>query len=62
MFGKARNRWALLLPDLQSMQRIWFPRTQSEICSIANVSEVTLRGLLRLIEGLMTKLGEASQQ
>ena len=38
------------------------PRTQSEICSIANVSEVTLRGLLRLIEGLLVKLGEASQQ
>ena len=38
------------------------PRTQSDICSIANVSEVTLRGLLRLIEGLLSKLGKGSQQ
>ena len=38
------------------------PRTQSDICSIANVSEVTLRGLLRLIEGLLTQLSKGSQQ
>ena len=37
------------------------PRTQSDICSIANVSEVTLRGLLRLIEGLLTQLSKGSQ-
>jgi transcription initiation factor TFIIIB Brf1 subunit/transcription initiation factor TFIIB len=38
------------------------PRTQSDICSIANVSEVTLRGLLRLIEGLLSQLSKGSQQ
>ena len=38
------------------------PRTQSDICSIANVSEVTLRGLLRLIEGLLAQLSKGSQQ
>ena len=32
------------------------PRTQSEVCSVANVSEVTLRGLLRLIDGLLDKI------
>ena len=35
-------------------------RTQSEICAVANVSEVTLRGLLRLITGLLKRIGEAS--
>ncbi|MDP6235489.1 MAG: TFIIB-type zinc ribbon-containing protein [Candidatus Poseidoniaceae archaeon] len=38
------------------------PRTQSEVCQVANVSEVTLRGLLRLIEGLLGQLGEVSKQ
>tara|TARA_B100001093_G_scaffold108555_2_gene100804 strand:- start:395 stop:1408 length:1014 start_codon:yes stop_codon:yes gene_type:complete len=38
------------------------PRTQSEVCQVANVSEVTLRGLLRLIEGLLSQLGEVSKQ
>ena len=32
------------------------PRTQSEVCSVANVSEVTLRGLLRLFDGLLDKI------
>ena len=32
------------------------PRTQSEVCAVANVSEVTLRGLLRLIDGLLDKI------
>ncbi|MCH1540739.1 MAG: hypothetical protein L7S56_04805 [Candidatus Poseidonia sp.] len=31
-------------------------RTQSEVCTVANVSEVTLRGLLRLIDGLIEKI------
>ena len=38
------------------------PRTQSEVCQVANVSEVTLRGLLRLIEGHLGQLGEVSKQ
>ena len=38
------------------------PRTQSEVCQVANVSEVTLRGILRLIEGLLGQLGEVSKQ
>ena len=32
------------------------PRTQSEVCAVANVSEVTLRGLLRIIDGLISKI------
>ena len=35
-------------------------RTQSEVCKISNISEVTLRGLLKLINGLLNRLGEAS--
>jgi transcription initiation factor TFIIB len=38
------------------------PRTQSEVCGVANVSEVTLRGLLRLIDGLLSQLGYVSEQ
>jgi len=36
-------------------------RTQAEICEVANVSEVTLRGLNRLIEGIFKSIGESSQ-
>ena len=32
------------------------PRTQSEICRIANVSEVTLRGLVRIINETLVLL------
>ena len=32
------------------------PRTQSEVCAVANVSEVTLRGLLRTIDDLLEKI------
>ena len=35
-------------------------RTQAEICEIASVSEVTLRGLNRLIEGIFESVGESS--
>jgi len=38
------------------------PRTQSEVCAIANISEVTLRGLLRLFNGLLQQLGHESLQ
>lgn len=38
------------------------PRTQSEVCAVANVSEVTLRGLLRLFDGLFQQLGHESLQ
>ncbi len=34
-------------------------RTQSEVCEVAGVSEVTLRGLLRILEALLTQFGEA---
>jgi len=37
-------------------------RTQAEVCSVANISEVTLRGLLKIFEGLLEKLGEVSKQ
>ena len=36
-------------------------RTQAEICKVAKISEVTLRGLLRLLEGLFKSLGESGQ-
>ena len=35
------------------------PRTQSEVCKVVGVSEVTLRGLLRILEALLAQLGEA---
>ena len=35
------------------------PRTQSEVCEVCGVSEVTLRGLLRILEALLSQLGEA---
>jgi transcription initiation factor TFIIB len=35
------------------------PRTQSEVCEVCGVSEVTLRGLLRILEALLAQLGEA---
>jgi len=33
------------------------PRTQAEICKVAGVSEVTMRGLIKLIDGLLNRLG-----
>ena len=38
------------------------PRTQAEVCAVANISEVTLRGLLRLFDGLLQQLGHESLQ
>jgi transcription initiation factor TFIIB len=38
------------------------PRTQSEICSIANVSEVTLRGLVKTIEETMLLLDRLEER
>ena len=35
------------------------PRTQAEVCKVVGVSEVTLRGLLRILETLLSQLGEA---
>jgi transcription initiation factor TFIIB len=35
------------------------PRTQKEVCDVVGVSEVTLRGLLRILEVLLNQLGEA---
>lgn len=40
----------------KTSNQIGSPRTQSEVCTVANVSEVTLRGLLRLIDGLIEKI------
>jgi len=36
-------------------------RTQAEVCEVAGVSEVTLRGLLRIVDGLMKYIGEATE-
>tara|TARA_B110001452_G_C15228898_1_gene425789 strand:+ start:116 stop:1141 length:1026 start_codon:yes stop_codon:yes gene_type:complete len=36
-------------------------RTQADICKVAKISEVTLRGLLRLLDGLFNTLGESSR-
>ena len=38
------------------------PRTQADVCKVAKVSEVTLRGLLRMIDGLFQRLGESGHQ
>jgi transcription initiation factor TFIIIB Brf1 subunit/transcription initiation factor TFIIB len=35
------------------------PRTQADVCKVVGVSEVTLRGLLRLLEKMMKHIGEA---
>ena len=35
--------------DLQAASESGTSRTQSDICKVANVSEVTLRGLLRIL-------------
>lgn len=37
------------------------PRTQADVCEVAGVSEVTLRGLLRILEAMLKALGEASE-
>ena len=36
-------------------------RTQADICKVSKVSEVTLRGLLKLIDGLLKSIGEPSE-
>lgn len=35
-------------------------RTQSDICKVTNVSEVTLRGLIKQIDGLLKSIGSPS--
>ena len=35
-------------------------RTQAEVCAVAKVSEVTLRGLIRIFDTLMKRLGESN--
>ncbi|MDC3291077.1 hypothetical protein OAV27_01125 [Euryarchaeota archaeon] len=35
-------------------------RTQADVCAVAGVSEVTLRGLLRLLERILEQIGESS--
>ena len=42
----------------KSSQLRGHPRTQAEVCKVAGVSEVTLRGLLRILEGTMNSIGE----
>ncbi len=36
-------------------------RTQADVCEVAGVSEVTLRGLMRILEAMLKALGEASE-
>lgn len=43
----------------KAAQRCGAARTQADVCDVAGVSEVTLRGLLRLLEALLEKMGEA---
>ena len=38
-----------------------FPRTQSEICQVADISEVTLRGLLKILKLALKQVGEATE-
>ena len=35
------------------------PRTQAEICEVADISEVTLRGLLKVLKLALKQVGEA---
>tara|TARA_B100001758_G_C18414186_1_gene618149 strand:+ start:4208 stop:5170 length:963 start_codon:yes stop_codon:yes gene_type:complete len=37
------------------------PRTQAEICEVANISEVTLRGLLKVLRLALKQVGEATE-
>lgn len=37
------------------------PRTQADVCEVSGVSEVTLRGLMRILEAMLKALGEASE-
>ncbi|HIF16273.1 MAG TPA: transcription initiation factor IIB family protein [Candidatus Poseidoniales archaeon] len=37
------------------------PRTQADVCEVAGVSEVTLRGLMRILEAMLKAVGEASE-
>ena len=43
----------------KAAQRCGAARTQADGCDVAGVSEVTLRGLLRLLEALLNKMDEA---
>ncbi|MBT4059099.1 MAG: transcription initiation factor IIB family protein [Euryarchaeota archaeon] len=43
----------------KSAQMRGSPRTQADVCKVVGVSEVTLRGLLRLLEKMMKHIGEA---
>ena len=36
-------------------------RTQAEICEVANISEVTLRGLLKVLKLALKQVGEATE-
>ena len=36
-----------------------FPRTQAEICQVSDISEVTLRGLLKILKLALKQVGEA---
>ncbi len=56
--GKKPAGVAGVMPDKAAQNR-GHPRTQSEVCSVAGVSEVTLRGLRRIRDGLLGQLGEA---
>ncbi len=44
----------------KSSQLRGHPRTQAEVCKVVGVSEVTLRGLLRLLESAMNSVGEGT--
>ena len=37
------------------------PRTQAEICEVADISEVTLRGLLKILKLALKQVGEATE-
>ncbi len=37
------------------------PRTQAEICKVADISEVTLRGLLKILKLALKQVGEATE-
>jgi transcription initiation factor TFIIIB Brf1 subunit/transcription initiation factor TFIIB len=35
-------------------------RTQAEVCDVAKISEVTLRGLIKIIDALMVRASESN--
>jgi transcription initiation factor TFIIIB Brf1 subunit/transcription initiation factor TFIIB len=69
VLGEARNLWNTVKDDLswqgkkpsgiagvvlyRASQDSTSPRTQSEVCKVSGISEVTLRGLLKILNQMV---------